>query len=218
MLCYLKVAGTHWANLTNSDSIVLFGKRIKAIWTSEVIQNSSNSLQNLLGQLRICSAKYGRAAFEVKSTDYLHSLCQYVTVGKSSADKLICATESLKTECKFDILMWLKKTKEQFNRQCQGTLWSGADSHSVADDWYPGGLAARLKTQTSLSGSPKPCLHCPVSSLLRVPQRFQWGQKIPDLSCSGVTWEISTMPVLGSQYCSSVHDVQPLLLAAWQSF
>lgn len=38
--------------------------------------------------------------------------------------------------------MWLMKTKELCNRQCQGTLRSGADRGSVADEWYPGGLAA----------------------------------------------------------------------------
>lgn len=37
------------------------------------------------------------------------------------------------------------KTKERCNRQCQGTLWSGADICSVADEWYPGGLAALAK-------------------------------------------------------------------------
>lgn len=56
-----------------------------------------------------------------------------------------------------------------------------------------------LKTQTSLSGSPEPCLHSPMRSLLRVHQRSWSGQKIPDLSCSGKPppcpcWATSTSP------------------------
>lgn len=56
-----------------------------------------------------------------------------------------------------------------------------------------------LKTQTSLSGSPKPCLHSPVRSLLRVHQRSWSGQKVPDHSCSGKPpacpcWATSTSP------------------------
>lgn len=103
--------------------------------------NCLNPFQNLLGQLRTYSAKYkyGRIVFEVKSTGYLHSLCQYVTVGRSCTDKLNCAPDRLQTGCKFDIWMRLMKTKEQCNRQCQRTLWSKADRHS--DEWYPGELA-----------------------------------------------------------------------------
>ena len=210
MLHYLKVAGTHWAKLTPSDNIILVGNYIKAIWTLGVIRNSSNSFQNLLGQLRIYSAtnKYRRTVFEVKSTGCLGSLCWCVTMERSCADKLICAMKSLQTGYKPDILMSLMKTKERCNRQCQGTLWSGADRSSVAEEWYPGGLASPAKTRN---------------------EPFRFSKVMPALPHeipSEATWELLVraedawpLPFLGTM--ANLHHAyavqQVPLLQAWHS-